>query len=69
MICSQQKKQMKVSVDIFVSLKKGSFSLQYNIGEVLGEGAYGKVWKVTHKTTKIMRAMKSIKKSTVLRED
>jgi calcium-dependent protein kinase len=33
------------------------------------EGAYGKVWKVTHKTSKIIRAMKSLKKSSILKEE
>ena len=36
---------------------------------MLGEGAYGKVWKVTHKTSQMVRAMKSIKKSAILKED
>ena len=39
------------------------------MGEVLGEGAYGKVWKVTHKKTGLIRAMKSMKKSSVLKEE
>ena len=42
---------MKVGVDLFVSLKKGAISNYYTIGDVLGEGAYGKVWKVTNKTS------------------
>ena len=60
---------MKVSVDIFVSLKKGTITANYILGDVLGEGAYGKVWKVTHKTTHMIRAMKSIKKKAILKED
>ena len=60
---------MKISADLFVSLKKGSISEYYNLGEVLGEGAYGKVWKVTHKTSGLERAMKQIKKSAIIKED
>ena len=36
---------------------------------MLGEGAYGKVWKVTHKTSGMVRAMKSLKKSSILKEE
>lgn len=39
------------------------------MGEVLGEGAFGKVWKVTSKATGITRAMKSLKKTAVLKEE
>ena len=39
------------------------------MGEVLGSGAFGKVWKVTNKQTKIIRAMKQIQKSAILKED
>ena len=42
---------MKVSVDLFVSLKKGFIGSYYHLDEVLGEGSFGKVWKVTHKTS------------------
>jgi len=32
-------------------------------------GAYGKVYQVTHRTTGIVRAMKSIKKKSVIKEE
>lgn len=64
---------------MFVQLKKGTISDFYETGEVLGEGtlrgnvlykgAFGKVWKVTHRTTRIVRAMKSIKKDSILKEE
>jgi calcium-dependent protein kinase len=33
------------------------------------QGAYGKVWKVVHKASKLARAMKSIKKNSLLKEE
>ena len=36
---------------------------------MLGQGAYGKVWKVTHKTTGLVRAMKQLKKSALIKEE
>ena len=41
----------------------------YIQGEVLGQGNFGKVWKVTHKKSKMVRAMKQIKKSALVKED
>ena len=61
--------KMHVNVDIFVQLKKGQISDHYITGKVLGEGAFGKVWKVTHKKSKLDRAMKQLKKSSILKED
>jgi hypothetical protein len=42
---------IRIGPEIFVSLKKGSLADNYEIGKVLGEGAFGKVCLVTHKTT------------------
>jgi len=60
---------LKVSPDIFVSLKKGIISNYYKVGKTLGEGAYGKVYYVQHRTTGMVRAMKAIKKKSVLKEE
>jgi calcium-dependent protein kinase len=48
----------KFGADCFVNLKQGSIHKYYTREEVLGHGAYGKVWKVIHCTTGIVRAMK-----------
>jgi len=60
---------LNVSPDIFVSLKKGLISDFYKIGKTLGEGAYGKVYQVQHRTTGMIRGMKALKKKSVLREE
>jgi len=60
---------LNVSPDIFVSLKKGLISDFYKIGKTLGEGAYGKVYQVQHRTTGMIRGMKAIKKKSVLKEE
>jgi calcium-dependent protein kinase len=45
---------VKLGADVFVSLKSGSIGKYYSTGAVLGSGAYGKVWKVTHKNTGLL---------------
>jgi len=39
------------------------------LGELLGEGAFGSVRIVKHKSTGLSRAMKSIKKSNIIKEE
>ncbi|CAD8072004.1 unnamed protein product [Paramecium primaurelia] len=60
---------VKLGVDVFVNLKQGSIHKYYVKGEVLGQGAYGKVWKVTHKNSGMVRAMKQIKKNSLILEE
>lgn len=52
---------LKISPNIFVSLRKGKVSDAYKVLKLLGEGAYGKVYQIQHKKTNICRAMKSKK--------
>mmetsp|Transcript_77511 Transcript_77511/g.107679 ORF Transcript_77511/g.107679 Transcript_77511/m.107679 type:complete len:446 (+) Transcript_77511:86-1423(+) len=59
---------LKIGPDIFVGLKEGGVGKFYKVGRTLGEGAYGKVYMVTHRNTGIVRAMKSIKKSAVTKD-
>lgn len=52
--------------EIFISLKSNAISQEYKFGEVLGEGAFGNVRLVKNKVTGIVRAMKSIKKNSII---
>ena len=35
-------------------------SLEYEIDDLIGNGAYGNVFKVTHKKTRVVRAAKRV---------
>ena len=45
---------LSVSPCIFVKSRKGNFSKSYEIGDLIGEGGYGKVFLVNHKTTSFL---------------
>ena len=62
-------KSIRIGKELFVNLRMGSIQQYYRTGVVLGQGAYGKVWKVTHKTTGLVRAMKQLKKSALIKEE
>jgi calcium-dependent protein kinase len=51
-----------ISPSMFVLLRKNSIRSDYTLGKELGSGAYGRVLKVTHNATGIVRAAKCIKK-------
>jgi calcium-dependent protein kinase len=63
---SDRYKDTLVNIDKtnFVAKSEGSYEQFYSIanGETLGEGSYGKVYKVAHKQSGQIRAMKMIKK-------
>jgi calcium-dependent protein kinase len=47
----------------------GSIAENYKVGQILGEGAFGQVCKVIHKSTGMVRAMKTLKKSSLIKEE
>lgn len=50
---------MKIGPENFINEKSGKFSDYYQILTRLGEGGYGQVFKVVHKKSQLIRAMKS----------
>ena len=50
---------VKIGADSFISERAGKFSDFYRILSRIGEGGYGQVFKVQHKKTGLIRAMKS----------
>ncbi|CAD8156380.1 unnamed protein product [Paramecium octaurelia] len=63
------RKSVKISYDNFVTMKQGGWKEQYNLIKKLGQGSYGCVWLAKHKKTGILRALKQIKKDSLLFED
>ena len=53
---------LKISGGLFLSESKGDPYAVYDVLKTLGEGSYGQVFKVQHKKTKNIRAMKVINK-------
>jgi calcium-dependent protein kinase len=56
---SRTLQDMKIDAKIFINIKKGKVTENYEIESLLGEGTYGRVLLVTHKKTKLRRALKS----------
>lgn len=50
---------IKIGTDSFRCLKETNFKDVYKLLTCIGQGGYGKVYKVEHKTFKYVRAMKS----------
>jgi len=42
-------KNIAIGPNIFVTMKKGDVKTMYKVGSMLGEGAFGAVYQVTHK--------------------
>lgn len=59
----------KIGPEIFVFVKNGSIDTEYKKYHILGEGAFGSVRLVEQKQTGLRRAMKTIKKSNVIKEE
>ena len=51
-------KPLKIDPMIFINIKKGKVTENYQIESLLGEGTYGRVLLVTHKKTGLKRALK-----------
>ncbi|EGR29659.1 protein kinase domain protein [Ichthyophthirius multifiliis] len=64
-----QQQGFKVGPEIFVALKKGFIQNEYKFGNILGEGAFGSVRLVEQKSSGLLRAMKCIKKSNIIKEE
>ncbi len=45
-----------------IQIKKGRIIDDYFLNEIIGEGSFGCVYKVTHKLSKMVRAAKRIEK-------
>jgi serine/threonine protein kinase len=50
---------VKFGPDSFISERAEKFSNVYTVINQIGQGGYAKVYKVVHKNTRIVRAMKS----------
>jgi calcium-dependent protein kinase len=55
--------ELRVSAADFVTERSGKLHDVYNIGDVLGQGAFGTVKRIVHKRTKEVRAVKILDKS------
>ena len=58
----QKKQKYNFDKGDFIHMKGKSLFEEYEIIQKLGEGSYGCVYKVQHKQTKFIRAVKAIKK-------
>lgn len=62
---NEKKKKFNFDRGNFIHMKIKSLFEEYEIKDKLGEGAYGCVYKVQHKTTQFLRAVKAIKRKHV----
>ena len=58
-------KSLKLNKESFVSIYKGDITQYYEIIKKIGEGGYGKIYKVKNKESGDIRAMKQILKSKI----
>ena len=65
----ESQKQLKVGQHLFVQESEGDPYAFYQETTLLGEGSFGKVFKVIHKVSKVERAMKIIIKSKTFMND
>ena len=58
-------KNLKINKESFVTINKGDITQFYQVIKKIGEGAYGKIYKVKNKQSGDIRAMKQITKSKI----
>ena len=56
---------LKINKESFVTINKGDITQFYEVIKKIGEGAYGKIYKVKNKQSGDIRAMKQITKSKI----
>ena len=68
-LLTKSDKPIAINSQLVVSNNRENVFKQYKILKKIGEGSYGVVWKVKHKKTNLIRAMKKIKKNIKNRND
>jgi calcium-dependent protein kinase len=58
-------KNLKINKESFITINKGDITQFYQVIKKIGEGAYGKIYKVKNKQSGDIRAMKQITKSKI----
>ena len=62
---SQKSNSLKINKESFVTIIEGDITQFYEVQKKIGEGAYGKIYKVRNKQSGDIRAMKQITKSKI----
>ena len=62
---NKNENDLKINKESFVTINKGDITVFYEIIKKIGEGAYGKIYKVKNKQSGDIRAMKQIIKSKI----
>lgn len=63
------KEGLKINKADFILVNSGKFRDYYQLGQVLGTGAFGEVRKCVSRTSKVIRAVKIIKKESMSKEE
>ena len=63
------KEGLKINKADFILVNQGKFRDYYQLGQVLGTGAFGEVRKCVSRTSKLIRAVKIIKKESMSKEE
>ena len=62
-------KDVVISKGDFILQSSGNFRDVYQIGQLLGQGAFGEVRKCINRKTKVIRAVKLVRKESMNREE